>query len=288
MTLRRRMAEFGFESNDDYEFQLRALMEARQTHLRCLAVCGESGRRKTAFAHALGRALDYPHVLYHDFSLPEAPPPRVVVLSADDADGAPVEEPPLPRLDRVLVEACAYSEAARTLLILDQLQAADFRDQVRLAAFVSGHEWPQPSGAVKANPKHLLVLLISEQPLFHSLARLSYRVWTDASAGEFAHAPGDFGLGRDAEPLFAALAQLFGELGRVPTPGELRRVLDDLVARVRTEDHLVHSLYGWIEGLDRARLTAPGLAAARRRVLAVLSEWLGVEEVVLDDRSDAG
>ncbi len=282
MTLRRRMAEFGFESNDDYEFQLRALMDAEQPHLRCMAVCGESGRRKTAFAHALGRALDYPHVLYHDFSLPDAPPPRVIVLSSDDADGAPVEEPPLARLDRILVEACAYSEAARTMLILDQLQAADFRDQVRLASFIATHEWPQPQGAVKANPKNIMVLLISEQPLFHSLARLSYRVWTDAGHGRFEHRPQDYGHGRDAEPLFAALAALFDELERVPTPRELRHVLDDLVARVRTEDHLVHSLYGWIEGLDRARLAAPGLAPARRRVIDALGAWLGVEEVVLD------
>ena len=35
----------------------------------------------------------------------------------------PVEAPPR-AFERMLVEACAYSEAARTVLVIDQLQAA--------------------------------------------------------------------------------------------------------------------------------------------------------------------
>ena len=80
-------AEFGFESNEDYEFPLRTLFDARISHVRTLHVAGESGRRKTAFANALARALEYPHVLYHDFSVPE-PPPTVLIGVAPDPDGA--------------------------------------------------------------------------------------------------------------------------------------------------------------------------------------------------------
>jgi hypothetical protein len=281
MTLRRRMAEFGFESNEDYEFQVRALFAARIDHLRCLAVCGESGRRKTAFANALAQALEYPHVVYHDFSLPEAPGPQVIVVSAEEQENPQPADAPLSRFERAVVEACAFSEAARTVLVLDQLQAADFRDQMRLNGFVRTHEWAMSTAAVRANPRHLLLVLISEQPLYHSLARVSYRVWTDARGSPFTLRPQDVGLGTDASALFEALAALFDALGGAPTPSEFARILDDLLHQVRTEDQLRHSLFGWTEHIDRAALAAPAIAQLLRRVVDALSEWLGAEEVVV-------
>lgn len=281
MTLRRRMAEFGFESNEDYEFQVRALFAARIDHLRCLAVCGESGRRKTAFANALAQALEYPHVVYHDFSLPEAPGPQVIVVSAEEQENPQPADAPLSRFERAVVEACAFSEAARTVLVLDQLQAADFRDQMRLNGFVRTHEWAMSTAAVRANPRHLLLVLISEQPLYHSLARVSYRVWTDARGSPFTLRPQDVGLGTDASALFEALAALFDALGGAPTPSEFARILDDLLHQVRTEDQLRHSLFGWTEHIDRAALAAPAIAPLLRRVVDALSEWLGAEEVVV-------
>ncbi|MCE3004991.1 MAG: hypothetical protein LW860_20190 [Xanthomonadaceae bacterium] len=281
MTLRRRMAEFGFESNEDYEFQVRALFAARIDHLRCLAVCGESGRRKTAFANALAQALEYPHVVYHDFSLPEAPGPQVIVVSAEEQENPQPADAPLSHFERAVVEACAFSEAARTVLVLDQLQAADFRDQMRLNGFVRTHEWAMSTAAVRANPRHLLLVLISEQPLYHSLARVSYRVWTDARGSPFTLRPQDVGLGTDASALFEALAALFDALGGAPTPSEFARILDDLLHQVRTEDQLRHSLFGWTEHIDRAALAAPAIAQLLRRVVDALSEWLGAEEVVV-------
>src|SRR5688572_30451393 len=103
--LRRRMAEFGFESNEDYEFPLRTLFDARIPHLRTLHVAGETGRRKTAFANALARALDYPHVLYHDFSVPEPPPPPIVITAEDQENPEPFEAP-LTAFERIVTEAC--------------------------------------------------------------------------------------------------------------------------------------------------------------------------------------
>ena len=274
------MAEFGFESNDDYEFQLRSLFAAQLSHLRCLHVAGESGRRKTAFAHALGQALEYPRIVYHDFSLP-LPPPAPVFVTAEDKERPEPAEAPLSAFERAVVEACAFSEAERTLLILDQLQCADFREQVRLAHFVQEREWSVGQASVRANMRHLLVLLISEQPLYHSLARISYRVWTDAAGGRFDYRPQDFNLGGDARELFAALGRLFEALGCVPTPTAMRRIIGDLAQRVRTPDQLRHALFAWMEGVDRDRLFAAALEPQVREATRALEDWLGLEEVVL-------
>ena len=275
------MAEFGFESNEDYEFQIRALFAAKLVHLRCLAVCGESGRRKTAFANALGQALEYPHLVYHDFSLPEVAPPQVIVVSADEQEQPQAADAPLSRFERCVVEACAFSEAARTALILDQLQVADFRDQMRLNAFVRSGEWSLGNAAVRANPKNMFLVLISEQPLYHSLARVSFRVWTDARGAAFTMRPQDAGLGNDASALFDALAALFERLGGSPTPSEFARILDNLIHHVRTEEQLRHALFGWTEHIDRGALSAPAVAPLLRAVVDALSEWLGAEEVVI-------
>lgn len=279
MTLRKRMAEFGFESNEDYEFQLRALFAARTSHLRALDVCGESGRRKTAFANALAHALEYPRILYLDFSAPEPPPPPVVV-DPNAEPGAPPEAP-LRLFERTIVEACAYSEAARTVLILDQLQTAEFADQIRLYHFLQDGAWESAHGEVRANAKNLLVILVSEQPLYHSLAKVSYRVWTDARGGRFEAQPAEFGLGNDARELFAALAALFEQLGGAPTPSEFERILHDLLHQVRTDEQLRHTLFGWMEGIDRALLFSKSLAPAVGDVVSALNQYLGLEEVVL-------
>jgi hypothetical protein len=277
VSLRKRLAEFGFESNDDYEFALRCLFEADLAHLRVLHVDGSAGRRKTAFAHALGHALGYDHVLYHDFSWPEpAAPPAP--LDLEDGRRA---EPGLTAFERVLTEACAYSEAARTLLILDQLQAAAFADQLRLVGFVEHGEWSAGSASVSANPRHFLLVLISEEPLYHSLARRSYRVWTNAEKAYLQYRPEDFGLPASASALLAALAQLFSALGASPTPSEVARLLNDLLHRVRSEDHLRQSIYGWSEGIDRERLLAAELSPRFRETLDALEAWLGADRVEL-------
>ena len=96
MSLRRRLAEFGFESNDDYTFQIDCLMRAEIAHLRTLHIAGESGRRKTALANALAQALDFPRILYHDFAQPEPAAAPIIITSSEDGttgDG-PQELPP--------------------------------------------------------------------------------------------------------------------------------------------------------------------------------------------------
>jgi len=277
MSLRRKLAEFGFESNDDYDHALRCLFGQDLGHLRVLHVDGNAGRRKTAFAQALGRALDYPHILYHDFSADEVAAPAQPIVLDDGSLGVP--EAPPSAFERVMTEACAYSEASPTLLILDQLQAAHFSDQARLYHFAMKREWTNPAGSATANARNLVLVLISEQPLYHSLAKCSYRVWTDAQRAFLDYRPSDFGLGPEAQSFFAALGGVCAALGAAPTPSEFANVVDDLVHRARSEEQIRQSLFGRIETLDRARLYAPELAAPLRALLGELERLLGADEV---------
>ncbi len=279
INLRRALAQHGFESNDDYEFALRCLFEAELSHLRVLHIDGAAGRRKTAFATALAHALEFPHILYHDFTRPEPQAPAAATPEADDIP-APLEAP-MSAFERVVTEACAYSEAARTVLVLDQLQAADFADHIRLHRFADGGEWSHGTATVVANPRNLLLALISEQPLYHSLARIGFRIFTDAQRAFLDYRPQDYGLSDEALPLFSGLCALFGTADLSPTPGEFSRLLDDLLHRVRSEDHLRQSLFGRIETIDRPRLYAPETQPALHRVIDALNEYLGHDEIEL-------
>ena len=281
MSLRSKLAEHGFESNDDYDHALRCLFGQPLAHLRVLHVDGTAGRRKTAFAQALGRALDYPHVLYHDFSAAEAPPPAQPIVLEDGSLGVP--EAPPSAFERVMTEACAYSEASPSLLILDQLQAAHFSDQQRLYNFVMKREWSGSTGPATANARNLVLALISEQPLYHSLAKCSYRVWTDAQRAFLDYRPADYGLGPEAQGFFAAIAAVCVALPAAPTPSEFANLVSDLLQHARSEEQIRQSLFGRIENLERPRLYAPEVAPTLRALLGELERLLGADQVSLDD-----
>lgn len=281
MSLRSKLAEFGFESNDDYDHALRCLFGQEQTHLRVLHVDGTAGRRKTAFAQALGRALEYPQVLYHDFSATENTLPPQPIMLDDGSLGVPEAAPS--GFERVMTEACAYSEASPTLLILDQLQAAHFSDQARLYHFVMKREWNSPAGSTTANGKNIVLALISEQPLYHSLAKCSYRVWTDAQSAFMDYRPSDYGLGAEAQGLFGAIAAVCIALQASPTPSEFAHLISDLIHHARSEEQIRQSLFGRIESVDRARLYTPELATPLRALLVELERLLGADEVELGE-----
>jgi hypothetical protein len=281
MSLRRRLADHGFDSNDDYDFALACLFGPPPGRLRVLHVDGAEGRRKTAFAQAVGGALGYAHRLYHDFSISDSPAPALTV-KLDDGSEAPAE-PPLPGFERALVEACAYAESEPTVLVLDQLQHADFARQQALHHFVRHGDWLGAGGPVAGHPERLLVVLVSEAPLYHPLAQCAFRVWTDAQRAWAGWTPQEFGLGVEAGALFEALAALFEAAGAAPTSREFRLLLDDLAQRVRSTDHLRHALFGRIETMDRARLHAPECAAALDRVLLELERLLVSERIELGD-----
>src|SRR3569623_1135236 len=280
MTLRKVLALHGRESNDVYDFPLRCLFNAPQEHLRSLNLTGSHGRRKTAFAYALGLALDYPHRLYHDFSAAEPPPPPIV-LSGETTEATESLEAPLSAFERAGTEACAYSEGARTILVLDQLQAADFLEHIRLYHFVASREWSTGQGTVVAQAKNLLLVLISEEPLYHSLAKVSFRLHTDAGRGASGYRPEDFGLPAAAAEFMAALDAVFDAVGAAPTPSEYRHILADLHSQVRTVEQLRQCLYGWTEGLDRAALYARAVEPLLEAAQHALDRYSGIEEIEL-------
>ncbi len=277
MSLRRRLADFGFESNSDFDFALRCLFDAQVSHLRLLHVDGRGGRRKTAFANALAHALDYPHILYHDFSRRAEAPAALPVQLEDGSLGMP--EPGLSALERIVSEACAYSEAARCVLILDQLQAADFAEQMRLVGFASSGEWTAGAATLVANRRQLLLVVIAEEALYHSLARLAYRVWTDSEGAFLDFRVEDFDLPPDAVELLETLISLFALLGSSPTHSEFARLLDDVVRRVRSEEQLRQSVFGWTEQLDRARLYAPEVTPSLAAVIDAIGRFHGLDHI---------
>ncbi|MBK1648429.1 hypothetical protein [Rhabdochromatium marinum] len=278
--LRRAMTEHGFESNDDYEFQVRCLLEEPTRHIRTLSIEGDSDRRKTAFAHALAQALEFPHLLYYDFTEQDPPPPEIILPPSKDELGR--EEPPIAPLDDIASKACALSEAEKTVLILDQLQAADFREHIRIHRLVKERRWTINDAPFYAKPSNLLLFLISDEPLYHSLKRYCFRVWISrVSERRIDFRPGDFGLGSDAAPLLGALIDLFSALNAAPTRSELARILDDLQLRVVDEDHLRHSIFGRCEGLSHQALRADPIAPLLSRVIETLRHYLGTEHIEL-------
>lgn len=247
-TLRERMAQNGFESNQHYDFVLRSLQNV-QRHLRCLNVTGQAGRHKTAFANALARSMEFNHqgaddIIYYDFSQSEPADKKL-------AETGELEKPPLTDLDITLSDACAFSEASRTILILDQLQFASFKDQIRLYHFILSQKWQYEDISYQANRKNLWLFLISETELYYSLQKYSFKVWVDnKSQRDVAFSPEDFGLDQDAADLLKALNHLFDDFNIAPTHTEMQRLLLDIQQHIRTQADLLQAMYGWIDSFS--------------------------------------
>lgn len=277
-TLRERMADNGFESNIDYAHHVDCVLARADGSIPTLNVEGDSGRRKTAFANALAAALEYPQSIYHDFTQVNDPPPKVIPPPSRDEEGR--QEPPIPAFERAISDACAHSEGEKTMLILDQLQAADFREHLRLYRFLVDAEWHFRDAVFAANPNNLVVVLIAEEPLYHSLQKVGFSIWVPrASVGEADYAPEDFDLGPEAAPMMARLGDLFRALGVQPTPTEFRRILFDIEHNVRTREDLTHSLYGWTEGIDYRQLTSAPVQQQIEDLMPDLLAYVGVEHV---------
>ncbi|MBF0256571.1 MAG: hypothetical protein HQL47_08980 [Gammaproteobacteria bacterium] len=277
-SLQKRMALFGFESNDDYSFPIRCLLNSPLRGIRCLNLEGEPDRHRTAFANALARALDYPHILYHDFSQKKPPPPEVILPPSKDESGR--EEPPIDPFDDLMSKACALSEGEKTLAIIDQLHEADFREHIRLSKFLDNMQWQIKDSIYYANPHYLLVLLISDQPLYHSLQKASYRLWVNRlSQRLIPYLPKDFSLGEEAREIMQRLDQLFRELGASPTHSEYQHLLHDLQWHVRTREQLQSALYAWFEGVDRQSLQLPHIQPLLDTVIDALPSLVGMDDV---------
>ncbi len=280
--LQKKMAEYGFESNDDYEYHVRCLLSRPTDTIRCFNVQGESDRRKTAFANALANALEFPHVLYYDFTQVSDPFAKATLLPSKDENGLAEKEVDV--FDRVVSEACAFSEGDDTILIIDQLQVADFRDHIRLYEFLKSSQWLCNGTNFVANPERLLLFLIAEGALYHSLQKMSFRVWVNASSGKRVdYKPEDFALSSEAWGVMETLALLFEKLGVVPTFSEYEKIIHDIHFYIRTIDYLKYSIYGWTEGIEQSLLDSAELQPFFAKVMIAIESYIGMDEVELVD-----
>lgn len=276
--LKQRLATHGFVSNADYGYAVHCALSAPIDHLRCIIVEGEAGRRKTAFANALAHSLGYDHVLYYEFTEHSEPPQPVRIPRAQDED-EDIGEPPVDELDRIVSEACALSEGEPTVLVLDQLHRTEFRQHLRITEFISSHLWSYGDITLKANPQSMLVMLISEEPLYHSLQQLSFKLWVDSgSAPSDQIEPASLGLAENARDMLEALEGIFDTLNVRPTLNEYRRLVHDIHANVGGIDDLKTSIFGWIEGVDRRHLMSDYVQRSLERHWPVIVAYLGIDE----------
>lgn len=277
-TLKHRLSRHGFTSNEDYDYPVQCLLAASLEHLRCLNVVGECGRRKTAFAHALAHALGYAHVLYHEFA-PESETPPPVRIAPPPEDEEQPGEAPVEEFDRIVSEACALSEGEKTILILDQIQLAPFKHHLRLTEFISSHNWSFADSTLKANAQHLLLFMISEEALYHSLQQLSFNIWVDAGAEASRNiSPEALGLGENARGMLESLQSIFQALNLNPTLNEYKKVIHDIHVNINGIDDLKTSIYGWVEGTDRGHLMSGHMQRIFETRMPAIIAYLGLED----------
>lgn len=272
-----KLAEHGFVSDQDFTYPLRCFFNASSNHLNCLHVDGLPGRHKTAFAYALAKALDYPDMIYHEAqSLSHVPLPKVKVNVNTDEDEE--GEAPIPLLEQDISEACAKSEANPTVLILDQLHLIPFRDQLRLQAFLQSGQWNFQDTILCASESNLLVLLITEEPLFHALKQQSFSLWIDEDAPQ-AFSADDLDLPEAADELLQHLATVFIALEVQPKKREYQNLIHDIHVHVNTPQELMTSIYGWIEGISRERLFDEAMRPHINQAFSTIRDYLNLESI---------
>ncbi|MBK1673708.1 hypothetical protein CKO35_10380 [Ectothiorhodospira shaposhnikovii] len=274
-SLKTRLAEHGFIANEDYSYPVQCLLSARLEHLRCLNIEGRGGRRRAAFAHALGQALSFEHILYHELNPPRPDPPVRIPVEQDE--NGPGERPVDP-VDRPLGEACALSEGEPALLILDQIHKAAFAEHLRLAEFIRTGYWYSGDTVLKANASHLMIFLISDEPLFHSLQQMSFKVWVDPEQPTPELKPETLGLPPEAYPLLQALKAIFDALDIQPNLNEYARVIHDIHVNVNTREDLCHSLYGWVEGINREHLMSRDMSRTLETQFSIIRNYIDPKE----------
>lgn len=276
-SLKQQLAEYGFESRESYDYAVSCLLNQPVENIRCLNVDGDPGRRKTAFAHALAQALGHDHVLYFEFGV-DKPVPQVIRLN--EGEDVP-EEPPTQPFDRIMTEACALSEAETTVLILDQLHMAEFQQHIRLFEFTKSKVWSYSDVKFHANASNLMVFLISNEPLYHSLQQNSFRVWVSAEDQNTAQIqPQDLGLDEENREWLEPLNELMLELGLSPSISEYRKLAYDIELHVRTAEQLRVSIFGWIENVDRKRLFSKSIQPYIARVMEAIEKGFGIQEEI--------
>jgi len=276
-TLKQRMEHHGFISHKDYEYALSCLNNPAIDHIKTLNIEGEAGRRKTAFANALGHALEYQHILYFEFGLENKAP---IVIQFDE-DNQSVDTDPMQEFEKIIIETCALSEAETTVLILDQLHLATFKDHMSLYSFITSKTWNSGNNKYIANPANLIIMMISETDIYHALQQCSFKVWVDSL-----HQPGkaptplELELDNSADEWIQAVSDIFTLLNISPTLNAYQKISYDIEQHVRSADQLRISLYGWVEGISYPRLFTDEMDKLFLIAQTAIENYIGIEDSI--------
>lgn len=271
------LSQHGFTSEESYDHAIRCFLSSPTRSIRCLNVDGNSGRRRTAFANALANAFGAEHVLYYEFGK-DRPVPQIIRIQEGEEI---IEEPPVDAFDRVLTEACAQSEAENTVLVLDQLHKTQFLNHIRLYEFLKTGLWCYADVQFQANIQNLMVFVVSDEPLYHSLQSESFRLWVDAGNNASRQiSPLDLGIDEAICSWIIPLQKLFEYLQLSPTLDEYKRIIFDIEHQVRSEHQLKVSLYGWLEGVQWSQMQGEDTRPYLEAVLSKIQQGLEVGEEI--------
>lgn len=276
-TLKQRMEQNGFISHKDYEYALSCLNNPAIDHIKTLNIEGEAGRRKTAFANALGHALEYKHILYFEFGQENKSP---IVIQYDE-DSQSIDADPMQEFEKIIIEACALSEAEKTVLILDQLHLASFKDHMNLYSFINSKTWKSGENIYVANPANLIIMMISETEIYHALQQCSFKIWVDSL-----HQPGkppshlELDLDISAASWIEAVSDIFTHLNLNPTLNTYQKIAYDIEQHVRSADQLKISLYGWVEGITYPQLFTEEIDALFLKAQNAIEDYIGIEDSI--------
>ena len=278
MSLKEKLAEFGFESNESFDHVVQCFLESPNKAIRCLNIDGDTGRHKTAFAYALAHALGHPHVLYYEFGIDEPAQPRLIRV----VEGEEVEaEAPVSPLDKLLNEACALSEAEKTVLILDQLQLADFKQHLRLLDFSKSSVWCYGDVSCYANQDNLTIYMVSDGGLSPVLQQISFRLWLPVKDKPIDHLQAEeLGLSESCNAWLPQLVTLMQKLDVSPTMSEYAALAYDVECFVCTEQQLRESIMGRVKSVDYGRLNSESLKEALSLFMKCYEDSLDIQESI--------
>lgn len=276
-SLKQRMEEHGFVSHKDYEYAIRCMNNSAAEHIKTLNIEGVPGRRKTAFANALAHAIDYKHINYYEFGLENKAP----ILIQFNNEQQTVDAEPMEDFERVIIESCALSEAETTVLILDQLHLATFKDHMSLNRFITSRSWISGTNQYQANTSNLIIMLISETEIYTALQQCSFKIWVDSL-----YQPGkspehkDLNLDPPAQEWIDALSKIFTALNLSPTLNTFEKIAFDIEHHVRSADQLRISLYGWVEGISYPELFSDEMNELFLQAQTAIENYIGIEDPI--------
>lgn len=276
-SLKSRLSQYGFTSGESYDHGVQCFLRNPTQHIRCLHIDGDCGRRRSAFGHALANALQAPQVIYYEFGKDKQVAQIIRIQEGEEI----IEEPPVDALDRVLTEACAQSEAEKTVLVLDQLHKTPFLNHIRLYEFLQSGLWQYSDVQYQANITNLSVYLISDEPLYHSLQSCSFRLWiNEANRTRVNISAADLGLNEESGSWLPLLQKLMLKMQLAPTLDEYQHLAFDIEQHVHSLSQLKVSLFGWVENIDRVELESDALKTCLNDVLEAILRGKGVPEEI--------